>query len=787
MNWFLDGKILPNFTLAADSRLGHVCYTNDIIWDFCLRGGEPAAISLQTTFGLRARWMRLFPRFSQGDHSISDPFKFHQPPNVQVVYPNYLRIAYEPFHNLLTSSEYWVPQSDVICGRIIFTNPSLDTLIFSFDWVAILSFLGKGEGMAMIPIGLNSVLQGKTSNLSLVCFMTGGPQPSPGPQTSLHYDFNLPAGQNISLVWALSAQPEVEAALKTAQSFVNRPWDAETSRIELMNKSRSLEITTGDPEWDVVFALSQQKAWNLFLSSTGSLPFSSFVLSRRPDQGYSFRGDGSDFTNQWNGQTVMETLYLSSFILPGGILEAEGLLRNFLSTQLEDGTIDWRPGLAGQRTYRLAQPLLATLAVEIDSYKYDHAWLKEIFPPLLKFTKTWFDKTHDRDGDGFPEWDHAIQTGLPDAPTYDRWDPLSLGMDINQLESPSLVAMLYMECMSLAEIADRIGNFHAQDELLACAKGIKDSVHVNWDRKSGIFHYRDFQTHNSPIGMDLLKFKSVGSYRLRKILKPIQRISIQLLTTEYETRPLLIQITGKVNDETVKEEITSASINWNNGLGNYSGSTLYSYIERVNIEALPVGAIGSLFTPNLQSCDISLLLPLWSGLMQPDDVRQLVEKQIQKAFFRPFGLPVTPDIHQDRNLNFVNLMFAQWILEGLVMNGYRQLAAEIFVRQMSVILHCLRQTGGFKEYYHADSGQSHGEVNSLPGMLSPGLFLNILGVKIINANEVHLVDFNPFPWPITVKYQGMMITRHSKDSVVVFPTGQIVDIYEPGTHRITLS
>ncbi len=45
-----------------------------------------------------------------------------------------------------------------------------------------------------------------------------------------------------------------------------------------------------------------------------NLPNSSFVLSRQPDQGYSLRGDGSDYNHLWNGQPTLEALYLSSLI-----------------------------------------------------------------------------------------------------------------------------------------------------------------------------------------------------------------------------------------------------------------------------------------------------------------------------------------------------------------------------------------------------------------------------------------------------------------------------------------
>ena len=50
-------------TIAADARLIPPDYLNDHIWEMDLSGGDPSALGLRTTYGLRARLMRIFPRF----------------------------------------------------------------------------------------------------------------------------------------------------------------------------------------------------------------------------------------------------------------------------------------------------------------------------------------------------------------------------------------------------------------------------------------------------------------------------------------------------------------------------------------------------------------------------------------------------------------------------------------------------------------------------------------------------------------------------------------------------
>lgn len=64
-NWNLGPGDPLQLTIAADARLTPTDYTNDHIWELDLSGGDPSALALRTTFGLRARLMRLFPRFSE--------------------------------------------------------------------------------------------------------------------------------------------------------------------------------------------------------------------------------------------------------------------------------------------------------------------------------------------------------------------------------------------------------------------------------------------------------------------------------------------------------------------------------------------------------------------------------------------------------------------------------------------------------------------------------------------------------------------------------------------------
>ena len=60
--WRLEREQLPSYILSADARFTPPNYIDDQIWELNLSTGEPAALSLRTTYGLRVRRMRMFPR-----------------------------------------------------------------------------------------------------------------------------------------------------------------------------------------------------------------------------------------------------------------------------------------------------------------------------------------------------------------------------------------------------------------------------------------------------------------------------------------------------------------------------------------------------------------------------------------------------------------------------------------------------------------------------------------------------------------------------------------------------
>jgi hypothetical protein len=122
----------------------------------------------------------------------------------------------------------------------------------------------------------------------------------------------------------------------------------------------------------------------------------------------------------------------------------------------------------------------------------------------------------------------------------------------------------------------------------------------------------------------------------------------------------------------------------------------------------------------------------------------------------------------------------------LIRYGYRDTAAQLFTRLMDAIVRNVKREKAFRRYYHAITGQGFGERNALLGLAPLGLFLETLGVRVVSAQRVGLSGFNPFPWPVTVKYRGLTILRLKDKSTVIFPDGQTVQVSDPSPRIISL-
>ncbi|MDX1600862.1 MAG: hypothetical protein R3191_05050, partial [Anaerolineales bacterium] len=488
--------------LAADARLTDPDFADDQIWEFVVGEGEPPALVIRTTYGLRARSMRIFPSFSWRGEPRTEPATFAQGARVETILPNYLRVRMRPFHDLDVVAEYWVPDSQSLLGRFTMLNDGEGPGELQLRLHADLQPEQGGSRMSPQHLSGVSLLSGETGDLCPILFVSGGALAETAAKPALAVRRVLPAGDPQRVFWAHVGLGDPEAALTRAREYAGVNWEAEIARVERTNDGW-IEIESGDSERDAVFAASQQTALRCMMGSSHLLPQPSFVLSRTPDDGYSARGDGRDHEDDWSGQDVWAAYQLSRVLLHVEPQRIKGWLRNYLYVQEASGEIDSKPGLAGQRAGTLCPPLLATLAQKTIRSSGDDEFAREVFDPLLDFVQSWFSSRHDRDGDGAPEWDHPLHSGYPESPTFVSWGEWGQGLDIRFSESPDLLAYLLQECKVLIEIGQSIGRGEAVAELETRATGLRQALRRSWDDGDGTFRHLDRELHVASEGKRL--------------------------------------------------------------------------------------------------------------------------------------------------------------------------------------------------------------------------------------------------------------------------------------------
>lgn len=818
-DWSLRAGDPLFLTLAADLRRSTPDYVNDHIWELELGGGEPPSLCVRTTFGLRAHQMRLFYRFTEAGRTVTDPFTFHSAPLLRRFSTDFLRLDFVPFEGLEVTAEYWIPESHALAGRLIFLNHTEFPRHLDFELCGLLAPV-EGKGLAFAKQQMTNVLGGRTGGLEPVLFMNGGPQHGPGPQPSLALSLDFDAGQPRTLAWACASLPTAQESFDLARRSVARPWDAEQARMDLLDAADLLDIYTGDPDWDAAFTFSQTAALGLFYPASQHLPSPSFVRARQPDGGYSRSGDGTDYPPAWSGQSPLDSYYLAS-LLPTSSMLKRGLLENFLSTQTEDGSIDGRPGLAGQRSKFLAAPLLCSLAWNIYEDLRDDSFLTAVFPKLLAFFRAWFLPYHDRDADGIPEWDHVLQTGFEDNPLFDVWYSWSQALSVSALFNPELESLLYHEASALISMAGKLGLAAETAELRQLATRLSSSVAAAWNPRRSLYAYRDRLTGSSWTGKQLATRKGPGELLPKnpEFERPVRLLLLVQTKNPAAKRPVakivgLAGLTSSFDPQKVdaveagedgarrkrSERIEEQQFQWHTGGLVATSQFTYTRLERVQIDGLQPNDRIILRTMDTTSEDITLFAPLWAKLPHADHAQAMRDRLSKEGqgFSRRYGIPALSGPPVTGRLAAreaaeaaavamgVHLPWNQLVGEGLLSYGFRVEAAELTARLMQGIITCLKQSRAFYERYHAETGAGLGLRGAVTGLAPVGLFLQTLGVQVLSPTAVRLEGKNPFPWPVTLLYRGLKIVRGLESTEVSFNLGEPVTVTDPAPCVISL-
>ncbi|MEP7292245.1 MAG: hypothetical protein ABI835_10695, partial [Chloroflexota bacterium] len=444
--WQLTPQSPFALQLAADARVSPTDYLDDQVWELALGSPGNPALALQTSYGGRIGLASLIPMWRIDNRPIYQYQAYSTPPVVTAFSPGYAQASAKITPTLTLRADFWVLESHAVSARLTVKNNG-QALELGFDLVGFAAAQGKELKLAQLAQA-GALTFGKVGNINPVVVLENGKSSSPN---TLSASFKVPANGQIVVRWVHAGLPNAADGLALARKYLKQGFSTPPRRMTQSIPS----IETGDDDTDATIAFAYQQLVQSFLKPTASLPYGSFVSTRQPGNGYSARGDGTDYPRGWSGQTPT-LAYLSALaIAPINPAMAQGIVRNFLAVQQPDGWIDWKPGLAGQQAGMLCLPVLARLAWGLWQYSEDDAFLREVFPGLLRFFERWTAQNvaQDADKDGFPEWQSEAQTGYPFMPSFALRLPWGQNTEIKYFETPDLLAYLFSEATSLREIA----------------------------------------------------------------------------------------------------------------------------------------------------------------------------------------------------------------------------------------------------------------------------------------------------------------------------------------------
>jgi hypothetical protein len=758
--------------IAADALAGPTDYADDQIWEL-IPGGDPAALALTTSYGRRAATMRIYPSFGMGGPVVSDPSSFAVAPRLEAILPSYLSLRFSPLAGLEVRNEVRVVDSHCVAGRITLTNATSRFRPIRLDLRAALIPLSGGQAMLPRVFSGATALAGKTGGLEPVLFLTGGSIEEPGITAGLMVRVDLAPGASRSFSWGEAGLAEADKSFERARSAAGRAWDAEIARLERTH-DRWVDVASGNEAWDAAFHLAQQSA---LASLIGPGPLStrlSIVRDRSPDRGFSPAGDGRDHSDGWDGLSAFEAYGALSQIVWAAPEAAADVIRAFLESQGAAGEIDARPGPAGQRARLLCPPLLGPLALRVHQVLQDPAFLEEAFRSLWLSFRAWTRPSHDRDGDGWPEWDSPAH---PPWPVF--WsrqgpdDALSAAI----VEDPSLAALLYREAEALHDMAERLGRSEAIPDLQARRQQLRGVLQRAWHPERLTFRRIERDTHRTPHAAPIAHGRGPGTRHVGRRLTPPNRLSLRVATQAGQALDVHARVRGRLESGRVRvETLGSEAFRWMPDAGTAVSDLVFAVVESVEMQGLPEEADWQISGIGLDREDLTLFLPLWAGIVEPRQAEPILRGALlsEGRFLRPFGLASIPCDDEGYETaaadprGGINPLLNLLLGEALVRYGLREEAADLLQRLLRGSLDSLRRDRSTWSTYHPETGAGLGRRNDVRGVPPLSLLLDILGIDLQSPDRVGLEGRSPFEPSIVVRWRGVEVDRSPSTTRVRF-------------------
>ncbi len=774
--WHLDSNAPYCLHIAADARLSSTDYRDDQIWEAQPGSGESAALALQTRFGGRAGLVSLVPMWVHDGRSIYQAQAFTRPPYLTGFAPGYLRFEAALTPHLALQTEYWVMESHAIGVRFTLANTHIEPLDVELDVIAFVGINNKEQKLIALPLanGAGALSLGTIGNLQPVILLEDGQTESEAPGSpKLRRKLTIPPRKKVAVRLIHAGLGSVNLSLALAQKWMKADWDVAFAQIDTYAQAIP-KIQTGDADTDATIAFAYRELVQSFLKATSSLPCPSFVATREPGRGFNANDKG------WNGQNPT-LAYLSGLGMASiDPALAEGVIGNYLAVQQNDGWIDSKPGLGGQKQSTLCMPVLARLTWGIFQYTEDSQFLKDVFPGLFKFFRRWLQSDLDKDKDGLPEWQNEVQTGYVFMPTFATWQAWGGGADIRTIESPDLLAYLLSEAKSLKEIAYYLRDTTAETQIDESIARLETALDSLWNADLGRYAYRDRDSHLTTGRVDIITdARGMDELLPAEKLSPPNRLVLRVSGGVNLQPRMILKLDGvDQSGKAISEQASGEQFIWAGGRGVYTSKQVFSQIDRVTFEGLSRVYRIDVHTVDTMRLDMNALLPMWTASISLDHMTVLTKLLTNPDYFwRESG--VAMNSAQDANFDPKNAegsggVWLYWLTlmgEALIESGNMEQATALVQRILKVQTSVLKANKRFSEFYHSDQPEGLGEPANVAGIVPLHLLMRVLGIRIISSTKVWVGGAFTWGQPVTLQQHGVIVERHDKSTTITFPSG----------------
>lgn len=754
--------------LAADARTVSEPPTMDLVWVVHRRSTPPLAAALETNLGLQVQALAVFPLFAEARGPwLVDVGEHVHPPHVVEAFPDALTLALRPFLWLEVHWHIAVEAEGWVRGRLIARHLGAHAQTLRWGLAGWLRPLHRGTPFEVQERKDSAILVGETPWGMALVYLTGGPEGTYEPYPALVLETLLEPQQRVALSWVVAFGQDTEDTLIQARHLAAEPWEAIEARRRILD-AQIPAIHTGHARADRVLEHGRRRAAHFVARTPEGGMY--LLLRREPETSWANTPPRADLP------TYPEIWYaLTQYALPGLAPWVPGYLERLLHITNPRGEPDGWPGLDRPQGRFLAHPLLVDALGRTALTWFHPDWLARLLPRLEAYLAAWFTPTHDADQDGWPEWEHALQMGWPGPfpATAPDTDTVDLGLHV--VESPSLLGFLFRAVHWLGHLARLLQRPETAAQAEVWAARLYDHWRHVWEPRAALARYRDRDTHLSHPARLLWRGRGSGTAVLERVFpRPLRPVVHVFLGRDGLPRSFTVVLQGRdAYGRAVAETFGPARFRHEGGRMVAVAEHAFAALKAVRVEGLPRRARIQVRALDLRRPDLSLFVPLWAGLADPETARRMAERHLaeRSAFWAPGGWSWYPATTDKTGARPVALWWNTLLIEGLTRAGLHSLAVSRLTSLLAFLGDRYERDSATAALYHGETGQPYTPTDTLAGLPPLGLVLVLAGIWPLPNLRLALLGPSRLTFPLTLRLAHATVVRVAERTEVRYPWG----------------